>query len=139
MDAVYKGSLYYESGQLKYVGFIKGGRPYGQGISYFEHGQKHREGCFEDLFIRLGKEYYENGNLRFEGSYNSGPKNYYGPRYFKKGMLYYETGELWYKGTFQIEKHGSMGYPIFKGNKSFQRGTEYDRQGNVIHVYRRHT
>ncbi len=135
MGEVYEGSLYYGSGQLKYEGFIKEGRPCGQGIRYFEHGQKHMEGLFEDWFIGHGKEYYENGNLKFEGSYNSGPRNYYGPRYFEDGKLYYETGELWYKGTFQIEKQGSMGYPVFKGKKSFQRGTEYDREGNLVNLY----
>lgn len=137
MDEVYEGSLYYESGQLKYEGLIKQDIPYGQGIRYYENGQKHMEGQFEDWFIVRGKEYYENRNLRFEGKYNSGPRNYYGPCYFVDGELYYNTGKLWYNGTFRIEKYGSMGYPIFKGAKSFQRGTEYDRIGNIINVYPR--
>ncbi|WP_080831881.1 hypothetical protein [Cohnella massiliensis] len=136
MDNFYSGKLYYDSGELRYEGFIQNEMPCGQGISYFKNGRKHMEGRFGDWFIEEGKEYYKNGNLKFEGKYNSGPRTYYGPRYFVEGKLYYESGRLWYEGTFDIEKHGSMGYPIFKGSKSFLSGIEYDEVGNIAKIHK---
>lgn len=129
------GKLYFDSGELNYEGSIRGSSPYGPGTKYFKSGAKHMEGFFGDWMIEEGKEYYENGNLRFEGSYNKGPRTYYGPRYFVEGKLYYESGELWYKGTFKCIQIGSIGYPAFRARESFEAGTEYDRQGNAIKTY----
>ena len=131
-----RGQLYYDTGELKYEGMHNDGIPHGLGTRFFRSGQKHMEGRFAGGLMVVGKEYYENGHLRFHGQYNQGPKTYYGPRYFVQGKLYYETGELWFEGSFKIEKHGSMGYPVFKGSESFYQGIEYDKNGRVI---REHT
>lgn len=86
------GKIFYDTGELKYEGYLKPHDqlnediPFGKGIKYFQNGQKHMEGFFEDWFISEGKEYYENGNLRFEGKYNTGPRYYYGPRFFVQGI-----------------------------------------------------
>lgn len=123
--------IYYPSGALKYEGFTKIDSkvneliPYGQGIKYFEDGKKNMEGNFADWFIVTGTEYYKNGNIRFIGDYNKGPRNYYGPRYFVFGRLFNESGELWYEGTFNI-KHSLNGFPLFRGEKSFKNGMEFN-------------
>lgn len=129
-----QGKLYYDTGELKYEGFIKDGTPCGMGIKYYKNGQKHLEGNFADWFIESGREYYENGSLRFEGKYNSGPRSYYGPRYFVSGRLYYDTGELWYEGSFSFT-HSSTGYPLFKGSESFCKGVEYNKYGDIIEIH----
>lgn len=130
------GNLYYDNGTIKYEGDLKENIPYGKGVKYYKNGEIHMEGLFGDWFIEEGKEYFENENIKFEGNYNTGVRTYYGPRYFRKGKLFYETGILWYEGTFRIEKHGNLGYPIFKGSASFYTGTEYDMLGNVVIVYK---
>lgn len=134
-NGTYIGKLYYETGELKYEGWIKDDTPHGLGVKYYKNGQKHMEGRFGDWFIESGKEYSENGNLKFEGEYNYGPRWYYGPRYFVEGKLYYETGELWYEGKFFITHSFSIGYPLFKGSDSFSEGIGYDKFGQVVKIY----
>ena len=93
------------------------------------------EGSFGDWFIETGIEYYENGNVKFIGEYNKGPRLYYGPRYFLFGRLFDESGDLWYEGSFSIKKRGSMGYPSFEKEKSFNDGTEYNKDGSINKVH----
>jgi antitoxin component YwqK of YwqJK toxin-antitoxin module len=137
MDKHLLGKLYYDSGELRYEGFIKNDMPCGQGTSYYKNGHKHMDGQFGDWFIEYGKEYYESGVLKFFGKYNSGAKTYYGPRYFVDGKLYFESGGLWYEGTFDIKKHGSLGYPLFKGSQSFLKGIEHVVDGHIVKIHKR--
>lgn len=134
-------SIYFSSGELKYEGFTTSSAknkdliPCGQGVNYFENGNKHMEGSFgEDWFIETGTEYYENGNVKFIGEYNKGPRTYYGPRYFVFGRLFNEAGNLWYEGTFHFRR-GGVGYPIFEKEKSFVSGTEFNVDGSIKKVY----
>jgi antitoxin component YwqK of YwqJK toxin-antitoxin module len=93
--------MYFQSGSLHYESFMKldAARkeflPFGQGVKYFENGEKHMAGSFgNDWFIEAGTEYYENGNIKFISEYNKGPRTYYGPRYFVFGRLFHESGVL---------------------------------------------
>jgi tetratricopeptide (TPR) repeat protein len=135
--SIHYGKLYYETGELKYEGYIKDDLPYGNGIKYFKNGQKEMEGYFNGWFVEYGKEYYQNGNLKFEGEYNSGPKNYYGPRYYVKGKLYFETGQLWYEGSFKVEHVGSIRWPLVKFPDCFYEGIEYNKNGDIVKVYKK--
>ena len=135
-------NIYYPSGALKYEGFayfdskLKELIPTGQGVNYFENGNKHMEGSFgKDWFIETGTEYYKNGNIRFVGEYNKGPRAYYGPRYFVFGRLFKEADILWYEGTFLI-RHSLIGYPMFEKEGSFKNGVEFKDDGTVKKEYR---
>jgi antitoxin component YwqK of YwqJK toxin-antitoxin module len=134
-------NIYYASGVIKYEGFtyfdlkLKELVPSGQGLKYFENGNKHMEGSFgNDWFIETGKEYYDNGNIRFIGEYNKGPRCYYGPRYFIFGRLFNESGTLWYEGTFRFRR-GGVGYPCFEKDKSFKDGIEFSMDGSIKQKY----
>lgn len=123
------GKLFYDTGEIKFEGFVDNDIPCGVGVTYFKNGNKHMEGVFADWFIEIGREYYENGALRYEGEYNKGPRNYYGPRYFIKGKLYRDDGSLWFDGEFIIFHSFSVGYPMFKGEDSFLKGIIYEKDG----------
>ncbi|MDD9271476.1 hypothetical protein ACFPES_31015 [Paenibacillus sp. GCM10023248] len=84
------GKLFYDTGKLHYEGGLKDVIPLREGIKYYKNGMKHMVGLFEDWFISSGREYYENGNLKFEGKYKSGPRQYYGLRFFHEGKLVFE-------------------------------------------------
>jgi len=132
--------IFYPSGSLKYEGFTKIDSrvneliPFGQGVKFFENGNKNMEGSFADWFIETGTEYYKNGNIKFIGDYNKGPRNYYGPRYFVFGRIFNEEGALWYEGTFHI-KHSLIGYPLFCRDKSFKAGIEFNNDGTIKQNY----
>lgn len=130
-----EGKSYHEDGAIKHKGFYKDGLPYGEGVSYHKNGKIHFKGFFEDWFISCGNEYYKNGKLRFEGFYNTGPRHYYGPRFFVQGRIYHENGKLWFEGGFAVKRSGNMQYPVFEGAKSFKNGFEYNEQGERIRTY----
>lgn len=64
---------YYETGELKMEGDMKGDKREGEWKAYFQNGKIQSEGIFENG-IRVGKAtiYYENGNVYKEGSYKNG-------------------------------------------------------------------
>lgn len=133
--------IFYPTGGLEYEGFAKFNTnnkeflPCGQGVKYFENGNKHMEGSFgDDWFIETGTEYYENGTTKFIGENNKGPRTYYGPRYFVFRRLFKKSGALWYEGSFHFHR-GGVGYPIFEKEESFTTGTEFNSDGSEKNKY----
>ncbi len=130
-----EGESYHEDGTLKHKGSYKDGLPHGEGVRYHNNGNVHFEGFFEDWFVSSGREYHQNGSLRFEGFYNSGPRHYYGPRFFVQGCLYRENGTRWFEGGYKIKRVGNYNFPVFEGRESFNNGFEYNEQGEVVRTY----
>jgi hypothetical protein len=133
------GKIYYETGELRYDGELKHGRsgymPSGRGVSYYQNGQKHFDGLFNDWFIDVGQEYYPNGNLKFEGNFNKRPMTSIGPRYYASGILYRENGVKWFIGTFNVLKRGPIESPLIKFPECFYDGIEYSETGELtFHV-----
>ena len=64
---------YYETGELKMEGDMKGEKRDGEWKAFFPDGRLQSEGLFENG-IRVGKStiYYQNGNVYKEGYYDNG-------------------------------------------------------------------
>lgn len=68
-----KWTEYYESGQVKMEGAMKGGQREGEWKSFFEDGRPQSTGFFKaGLRTGVAKVYWYNGNLREEGFYKEG-------------------------------------------------------------------
>ena len=102
--------IYSKNGKIMYEGFIKDGRPYGAGTSYYANGKKCQEGIFDEVGLLYGREYYKNGKMRFEGTYMS--NRGYGPNYPVFGTCYDEDGNEYFRGELTIRMIGNMSFPL---------------------------
>lgn len=119
MDNSYSGKLYYDSGELRYEGFIQNEMPCGQGISYFKNGRKHMEGRFGGWFIEEGKEYYKNGNLKFEGKYNSGREPITAQDILLKENFIMNQGGYGMRGHLILKNMGAWATRFLKAQNHF--------------------
>ena len=60
--------LLYPDGNIKYEGDLRNGRPHGDGVMYYENGNKRWEGVFEDGVFVNGIIYYADGKVWYEGT-----------------------------------------------------------------------
>lgn len=120
LDQSVYGKLYYDTGELYYEGYYTPPKhqalhhePNGKGVCYYKNGVVYREGQFQHGGLFEGKEYYLSGKLKFKGRYNcrATDRSYYGPTYPLFGEFYGEDGALIYKGKFEIQSQGNIGYP----------------------------
>lgn len=94
------GKLYDEEGRLRYEGFVKKGKPYSAGTTYFASGAMYQEGIFNIKGLVCGREYYPNGQRRFEGIFSI--CHGYGPNYPIYGDFYTRGGTLSFSGKFWL-------------------------------------
>lgn len=83
----YIQEIVYEAEDLKYVGEVRDGKPYGQGKIYsLSRGHLMQEGTFTGSteLNGEGKLYYESGALRYEGTFKDGKANGEGKKYYEK-------------------------------------------------------
>ena len=116
--------IYSANSVLLYEGYVKNGKPYGEGKSFYPDGTVYQDGIFDIKGLIKGKEYYPSGQLRFEGTYkmNRG----YGPNYPDSGKCYSESGELMYEGKFDVLRSG-LGYPMIQKPKGFGAVVQHGR------------
>jgi len=103
-----RGKLLSTDGALLYEGYLYKGKPCGDGVSYYENGNKFQEGHFGIKGLLSGKEYYPDGHLRFEGLFRLNKA--YGPNAPVSGSYYDREGNLVYQGNFKL-RFGGVGYP----------------------------
>jgi antitoxin component YwqK of YwqJK toxin-antitoxin module len=135
----YKGSIYYDNGNILYEGEFKllsadgygyyynedgsiscegelnHGHFNGYGITYHPNGEIYYEGPLEnDKCHGKGKQYYDTGILEYEGEYLDNFWNGYGKRYYLNGNLQYD-------GYFQQDFYTGSGkyYDLFSGKLSY--------------------
>ena len=94
---VAKDTFYYDSGVIKEIGKLDGGKKYGDWQFFYETGELESEGIMvNNKPSFLWKYYYKNGNLKKIGTYeSSGTNPKVGPWEF-----YYENGNLKEKGIY---------------------------------------
>lgn len=119
--------IYSDDGVLVYEGETVNGKPYGNGIEYYDNGNKHREGKFYIKGLISGTEYYPNGNIRFRGDYslNRG----YGPNFPREGIFCDENGTVIYEGKPKIRCSG-LGYPFIIEPSEFGKVDKYGSKCN---------
>ena len=78
-----------------YIGEYKDGEYSGEGTLYYETGAVKYEGEFKNgSYHGNGTLYHENGEVAYEGEFKNG-------KYHGKGTLYYDNGEVKFKGKFK--------------------------------------
>ena len=121
------GTLYYPSGQIRFIGrydetkIDSSGQCYAflAGVEFREDGSLRQEGIFQWGGLYYGRLFYPSGKLKFIGQFNDKhgtitncrADDYYGPSYPVEGTFYAEDGAILYRGKFTVRKRGSLGYP----------------------------
>lgn len=122
--------LYYQSGRLKYEGFVSDdNKPEGAGTMYYPDGKIYKEGIFNYKGLICGTEFYSNGNKRFSGLYHC--NDGYGPHYPLYGEFFYEDGRHCYSGEIHYKFHGSLWwpevvFPVWYGKVNLPGAPNYD-------------
>ena len=79
-------SLYYPNNKIKYQGELLNEIPHGEGIAFFENGNKKFEGTFVNGTFTYGKIYFHNGSLKYEGECNDKILHGEGKKYNSNGV-----------------------------------------------------
>lgn len=128
-----RGSLYYSSGEIKYLGEWKSDVPDGIGVLFYESGMKFYEGEWQKGSASgQGVLFTEDGRREYEGQFANSKKNGMGVIYYEDGStyqgewkddrrdgfgsLFYPSGDLQYRGTWVDSKKHGEGMLLNKGN-----------------------
>ncbi len=133
-----EGVIFYNNGEKEYEGHWKDDQRHGEGVEYFymEKIKKYEGGWKEGKKHGNGVLYNSKGMKRYEGQWKDGYRHGSGALYFDKVEKKRYEGE-WEKGFpcgqgIQYYKNGQIEYEGIFDHRFYGDGNYYDKQGEVL-------